>query len=81
MKLPRITRTLIIYVLLLTFILDFVGIIQDKKIISFAKISPVTLSLATPPKATEIEEKKVSCSYDEISCKIYQFIKRGVLTC
>jgi len=71
MKLPRITRTLIIYVLLLTFILDFVGIIQDKKIISFAKISPVTLSLATPPKATEIEEKKVSCSYDEISCKIY----------
>ena len=71
MKLPRITRTLIIYVLLLTFILDFVGIIQDKKIISFAKVNANTLTLVTPPKASELEEAKVSCEYDEVSCKIY----------
>lgn len=71
MKLPRITRTLIIYVLLLTFILDFAGIIQDKKIFSFAKVNATTLSLVTPPKASELEEAKVSCKYDEVSCKIY----------
>ena len=71
MKLPRITRVVIIYILILTFVLDFIGIIYDKKNIYITKIVSSNLSLPNPPKATEIEEKKVSCSFDDISCKIY----------
>lgn len=72
MKLPRATRTLIIYVLVLTFTLDLTGIIQGKKIIKVVEAK--TFNAIVPvAKAEPQEEKKEEpkCKFDEISCKIY----------
>lgn len=72
MKLPRATRTLIIYVLVLTFALDLTGIIQGKKIIKVVEAK--TFNAIVPvAKAEPQEEKKEEpkCKFDEISCKIY----------
>ena len=72
MKLPRATRTLIIYVLVLIFTLDLAGIIQGKKIIKVVE-SKTFNAIVPVAKAEPQEEKKEEpkCKFDEISCKIY----------
>lgn len=70
MKLPRITRTLIIYVLILTFIFDFTGIIQNRRIINIVKFKSVVGIMPTV-KAEEPKKEEPKCKYDEVSCKIY----------
>lgn len=78
MKLPRITRTLIIYVLILTFILDLTGTIQGKKIIKIVEYktinSIVPTANAEPQEQEEIIEEPI-CKYDEVSCQIYNKAK------
>lgn len=81
MKLPRPTKAIIIYVLILTFVLDFTGIIQDKKIFSIKKVDNVKLAYVEPKQEERQEEtikevkQELTCNYDEISCKIYNKAK------
>lgn len=76
MKLPRALKSVIVYALVLTFILDLTGIIQDKKIITFKKVNAIVLSYVEPRnKETQEDIQSDSCKYDEISCKIYNTAK------
>lgn len=81
MKLPRTTKAVIIYVLMLTFVLDFVGIIQDKKIFIIKKIENNKLAYIEPKHEEKKEEiveetkQEPTCNYDEVSCKIYNKAK------
>ena len=69
MKLPRPTRTLVIYVLVLTFVLDLTGVIQGKKIIK--TIEYKTVNTIMPVAKAEPKKEEPKCKYDEVSCKIY----------
>lgn len=73
MKLPRPTKAVIIYALVLIFLLDLTGIIQNKKIFTFEKINNVKVAYVEPKEteAKEAIEDVKSCEYDETSCKIY----------
>lgn len=78
MKLPRTTRTLIIYVLVLTFVLDLTGIIKDKKIISISRVDATTLSYVEPKQeeiVKEVSKEVETCKFDEFSCMIYNKAK------
>lgn len=77
MRLPRTTKAVIIYVLILTFALDFVGIIQDKRIFAIKKSENINLSYVEPKQEEQKEEpnEEVKCKFDETSCKIYNKAK------
>lgn len=72
MKLPRPTKAVIIYVLVLTFIVSLQQALEQKKPVKI--IHEVKIAY-TEPKAKEEVEKEPTCNYDEISCKIYNKAK------
>lgn len=77
MKLPRATRTLIIYVLVLTFVLDLTGVIQGKKVIKIIEYK--TVRTIMPVAKAEPKKEEPKCKYDEVSCKIYdKALKIGI---
>lgn len=79
MKLPRITRTLIIYVLILTFIFDFTGIIQNRRTINVAKFKNIVGVMPIVKAEPQKEKEQPKCKYDEVSCKIYdKALKTGM---
>lgn len=72
MKLPRPTKAVIIYVLVLTFIVNLQQALEQKKPVK--TIHEVKIAY-TEPKAKEEVEQEPTCNYDEISCKIYNKAK------
>ena len=76
MKLPRPTKAVIIYVLMLTFILNFQKALEQKKPIK--TINKFKIAYTEPKVKEEIKEEvkqEPSCQYDEVSCKIYNKAK------
>lgn len=72
MKLPRPTKAVIIYVLVLTFIVSLQQTLEQKKPIK--TIHEVKIAY-TEPKAKEEVKQEPTCNYDEVSCKIYNKAK------
>jgi hypothetical protein len=76
MKLPRITKAVIIYVLILTFILNLQQALEQKKPIK--TIKEIKFAYVEPTTKEEIKEEvkqEPTCNYDEVSCKIYNKAK------
>ena len=76
MKLPRPTKAVIIYVLILTFILNLQQALEPKKPIK--TIHEVKVAYTEPKIKEEIKEivkQEPTCNYDEVSCKIYNKAK------
>lgn len=72
MKLPRPTKAVIIYVLILTFIVSLQQALEQKKPIK--AIHEVKIAY-TEPKVKEEVKQEPTCNYDEVSCKIYNKAK------
>lgn len=72
MKLPRPTKAVIIYVLVLTFIVNLQQALEQKKPVK--TIHEVKIAY-TEPKVKEEVKEEPTCNYDEISCKIYNKAK------
>ena len=76
MKLPRITKAVIIYILILTFILNLQQALEQKKPVK--TIKEIKIAYAEPKVKEEIKEEvkeEPTCNYDEVSCKIYNKAK------
>ena len=76
MKLPRITKAVIIYVLILTFMLNLQQALEQKKPVK--TIKEIKIAYAEPKVKEEIKEEvkqEPNCNYDEVSCKIYNKAK------
>lgn len=72
MKLPRPTKAVIIYVLVLTFIVSLQQALEPKKTIK--TINEIKVSFVEPKLKEEIKQEP-TCNYDEVSCKIYNKAK------
>lgn len=76
MKLPRITKAVIIYVLILTFILNLQEALEQKKPIKTIKEIKIAYTETKVKEETKEEVKQEpTCNYDEVSCKIYNKAK------
>lgn len=76
MKLPRPTKAVIIYVLILTFVVSLQQALEQKKQIK--TIHEFKVSYTEPKAKEEIKEEvkqESICNYDEVSCKIYNKAK------
>lgn len=76
MKLPRPTKAVIIYVLILTFAVNLQQALEPKKQIK--TIHEVKAAYTEPKAKEEIKEEvkqEPTCNYDEVSCKIYNKAK------
>ena len=76
MKLPRITKAVIIYILILTFILNLQQILEQKKPVKIIK--EIKIAYEEPKAKEEVKEEfkqEPTCNYDEVSCKIYNKAK------
>lgn len=76
MKLPRPTKAVIIYVLVLTFIVSLQQTLEQKKPIK--TIHEIKTAYTEPKVKEEIKEEvkqELTCNYDEVSCKIYNKAK------
>jgi hypothetical protein len=72
MKLPRPTKAVIIYVLVLTFIVSMQQALEQKKPVKTIKEIKIAY---TEPKVKEEVKEELTCNYDEVSCKIYNKAK------
>lgn len=76
MKLPRPTKAVIIYVLVLTFIVSMQQALEQKKPVK--TIKEIKFAYVEPTTKEEIKEEvkqEPTCNYDEVSCKIYNKAK------
>ena len=77
MKLPRATKAVIIYALILTFILNLAETINNNIFFTTKEFKNAKLTYIEPKQEEQSETKQeeiveeVKCNFDEVSCKIY----------